>query len=165
MRPLIRIAAAAILAACSSSSSEVQFSDLSTDGLSLTAEKASYSAADINSDKDGVGAKLVIAADRSFYSRIGDAFNGALDQNPIYIAAGTDGAIERQSGDSWTAAESGILVEGVREVVLSAGKTYVALVPLSHPVPTGTYRLRVSVRDKSGGDVTRTIVSPAFQIR
>jgi hypothetical protein len=165
MRPLICVAAAALLAACSSSSSEVQISDLAVSGLSVTAEKTTYSAADINAGEDGVRATLTAATDQPFYARLGDAFNGAVDQNPIYLAAGTDGTAERQSGSTWVAAESGILVEGVREVVLSPGKTYTMLATLARPVQSGTYRLRVSVRDQSGGNVTRTVVSPTFQIR
>ena len=164
MRPHAFVAAA-LLAACAGSTSEIQHADLATTGLSLTIARSTYLAADVAPGGAGIRATLTVAPDKAYYARLGDAFNGAADQNPLYIAEGTDGAVERQSGDSWLRASSGILVEGVREVVLTPGKTYDVIVTLSPPIQPGTYRLQISASDVAGGDRKVVVRSATFQIR
>lgn len=164
MQPLVRLLAAAVLVACSGSTSEVQRGDLAATGLSLTTAKPTYSVAEVAPGNAGIRAALAAAPDKPYYSRLGDAFNGAADQNPLYIAEGTDGVIQRQAGGGWVNVSSGILVEGVREVVLSPGKTYDIVVTLSPPVQTGTYRLQVSAAESAGGERKVVARSASFQI-
>ena len=165
MRPLVQILAVVLLVACSGSASEAPLTDLATTGLSLATAKSSYSVAEVAPGNDGIRAMLTAAADKAYYAKLGDAFNGALVQNPLFIAEGTDGVIERQSGDAWVKVSSGILVEGAKEVMLSPGKTYDIIVTLSAPVQAGTYRLQLSAAEAAGGDRKVVARSASFQIR
>jgi hypothetical protein len=162
----LRLAAAAFLAACGASNSGAPLSTELTDTtLSLAVEKTSYSVDDVAPGRAGVRATLTAARDKPYYAKLGDAFNGATDQNPLYLAAGSDGTVERKSGGAWVKASTAILVEGVREVVLTPGKTYSMFVTLSPPMETGTYRLTVFVRGSPGGDVALAVQSATFEIR
>jgi hypothetical protein len=162
----LRFAAAALLVGCVISKSDAPLStELSDTGFSLATEKTTYSVADLAPGAAGIRATLTAARDKPYYARLGDAFNGAADQDPLYLAEGSDGVVERQSGDTWVKISSGILVEGVREVVLTPGKTYSLFVTFSPPVQTGTYRLTVFVRASSGGDQTLAIQSATFGVR
>ena len=81
--------------------------------------------------------------DRNFYARVGDGFNSALDQPTIYAARGTHAVIERLvTASEWESATAGVLIEGSRFVVLSAGKSY-RLQGSIMPVEPGTYRIRL----------------------
>ena len=162
----LRIAAAALLVACASSTSDSPFAtEISASGLSLATSKTTYTVAEVSPGGQGIRATLTAALDKPYYARLGDAFNGAIDQNPLYIAEGSDGVAERQSGSSWVKASGGILVEGVREVVLTPGKTYTVLANLSSPIQTGTYRLTVVVSETAGGAKTLAVRSATFEVR
>jgi hypothetical protein len=81
--------------------------------------------------------------DRNFYARVGDGFNSALDQPTIYAARGTHAVIERLvTASAWESATAGVLIEGSRFVVLSAGKSY-RLQGSIMPDKPGTYRIRL----------------------
>jgi len=81
--------------------------------------------------------------DRNFYANVGDGFNSALDQPTIYAAEGTHAVIERLvTASEWESATAGVLIEGSRFVVLSAGKGY-RLQGFITPVEPGTYRIRL----------------------
>jgi hypothetical protein len=133
--------------------------------LSLTTDKTAYSVGDLTPGNSGVRATLTAAPDKPYYAKLGDAFNGASEQNPLYVAEGSDGVVERQSGDGWVKAASGVLTEGVREVVLAPGKTYTVLTTFSPPIETGTYRLTVFVSDVAGGAKTLAVRSATFVVR
>ena len=162
----LRIAAALALVACASTTSDSALStEISSSGLSLATDKATYSVAEVGPGSAGIRATLTAAPDKPYYAKLGDAFNGAIDQNPVYIAEGTDGVVERQSGTGWVKATGGVLVEGVREVVLSPGKTYSVFALLSTPVQPGTYRLTILVGEVAGGPKTVTVRSAVFEVR
>jgi len=162
----LRIAAATFVVACAGSSSESPFAtEISAGGLSLATDKTTYSIADVSPGSAGIRATLTAAPDKPYYAKLGDAFNGAVDQNPLYIAEGTDGLVERQSGNSWVKASGGVLVEGVREVVLSPGKTYSVFALLSTPIQTGTYRLTINASETAGGAKTLVVRSATFEVR
>jgi hypothetical protein len=166
LRHRLRLAAAAGLIACASTNSDSPLAtEISSTGLSLATDKTTYSIADVGPGSAGIRATLTAAPDKPYYAKLGDAFNGAIDQNPIYIAEGTDGVVERQSGDTWVKATGGILVEGVREVVLSPGKTYSVFALLSTPIQPGTYRLTILVSESAGGPKTLTVRSATFEVR
>jgi hypothetical protein len=160
-----KLGAAAFLVACSGSTSELPRSDLAANGLSVAVERTAYSIAEVSPGGTGIHATLTADGDKPLYARLGDAFNGAVDQNPLYAAEGSDGVVERQSGGAWVKVSTGILVEGVREVVLTPGKTYTLVGNLAPPVQPGTYRLKVSVRDAPGGAQTLAIQSAPFDVR
>lgn len=162
----LRIAAAALLVACAGSTSDSPFAtEISAGGLSLAIEKTSYSIAEVSPGTAGVRATLTAASDKPYYAKLGDAFNGAIDQNPLYIAEGTDGLVERQSGGTWVKASGGILAEGVREVVLAPGKTYSVFALLSTPIQAATYRMTVSASETAGGAKTIVVRSATFEVR
>ena len=161
-----RLAAAAAIVACAGSATDVPLSnEVNANGLSVVTEKTSYSVAELSPGNVGVRATLTAARDKAYYSNLGDAFNGAVDQNPLYVAEGSDGILERQSGDSWVKASSGILVEGVREVVLTPGKSYSLFASVSPPIQAGTYRLTVYVRESPGGERALAVRSATFEVR
>lgn len=162
----LRSGLALIVLACSSSTSEIPLAAGDPAAPTITTDKSVYTRADMDiSTGTGIHATLVAAREKAYYARLGDAFNSAIDQNPLYVAEGSDGALERQSGDSWTKVQGGILVEGVREVVVSPTKTYVVLAHASGSIPTGMYRLSITLRETSGGPATLRIVSPSFEVK
>ena len=162
----LRLAAAVMLVACAGSTSESPFAtEISAGGLSLATDKTTYSVAEVSPGGAGIRATLTAALDKPYYAKLGDAFNGAVDQNPLFIAEGADGVVERQSGNGWVKASGGILVEGVREVVLTPGKTYSVFALLSTPIQTGTYRLTVSASETAGGPKTSVVRSATFEVR
>ena len=74
---------------------------------------------------------------------MGDGFNSALEQPTIFAARGTHAVIERRvSGLVWENANAGVLIEGSRFVVLSAGKSYRLKGSIAPDAP-GTYRIRL----------------------
>jgi len=81
--------------------------------------------------------------DRNFYATVGDGFNGALDQPTIFAARGTHAVIERLVSEAvWENGAAGVLIEGSRFVVLSAGKSYRLQGSIAPGAP-GTYRIRL----------------------
>src|SRR3990172_6518216 len=51
----------------------------------------------------------------TFYARLGDGFNGALDQDLLYIAEGTDGRFQKLAWTKdWCDLRRGVLTEGDR---------------------------------------------------
>jgi hypothetical protein len=164
---LTRTAIAMLVVACGGQTAEVlPAADISPSGLTLTTEKSTYSRADLDPGTGpGVRATLVGSSAKAYYSRLGDAFNGALDQNPLFVAEGSDGAVERQSGGTWAKVAGVPLVEGVREIVITPAKSYSVIAHASAPIQAGTYRITIKIRDAAGGAVSATIASPPFEVR
>ena len=82
----LRIAAAALVVACAGSSSDLPFAtEISAGGLSLATDKTTYSIADVSPGAAGIRATLTAAVDKPYYAKLGDAFNGAVDQNPAAL--------------------------------------------------------------------------------
>jgi hypothetical protein len=160
-------AIASLIVACGGQTTEaLRGADVLPQGPTLTTDKSAYSRADLDPGSgQGIRATLVGSSEKSFYSRLGDAFNGAVDQNPLFVAEGSDGTLERQSGGTWVKTAGVPLVEGVREIVISPAKSYTVIAPASAPIQAGTYRLTIKIRDVAGGAVTATIASPAFEVR
>src|SRR5215208_8002839 len=122
---LLRSSFAFVVLACSSSTSEIPLATADATTPTVTTDKSVYTRADMDiSTGQGVHATLVASPVKAYYARLGDAFNSAVDQNPLYVAEGSDGMLERQSGESWVKIQGSILVEGVREVVIAPNKTY-----------------------------------------
>ena len=62
----------------------------------------------------------------------------------MFIALGTDAAIERQGSDgAWSVMPTGVLVEGSKVVTLKAGGSYELRGNLSEPRQVGTMRIRL----------------------
>ena len=164
---LLRTAAASALLACAGSAAELQVGQLAASRPTITAEKSVYTRAEVEiATGTGIRATLVGSPERPYYARLGDAFNSAIEQNPLYVAEGSDGMLERQVGGAWVKVEGPILIEGVREVVLQVGKTYTVFAHQPQTAQPGTYRISIAVRDKqAGSSQSDRIVSPTFEIR
>jgi hypothetical protein len=107
------------------------------------------------------------SADQSFFSNVGDGYNSALDQPRIYAALGTHAFIERHiAGMKWADANTAILIEGSRFVVLGAGKTY-ELEGAIKPTSPGTYRVRLDyfTRNNDPTEKARQAYSATFQVK
>ena len=164
---LLRGLIALLIVACGGQTTEaVGAADVLPQGPTLTTDKSAYSRADLDPGTgQGVRATLIGSSEKSFYSRLGDAFNGAVDQDPLFVAEGSDGALERQSGGTWVKAAGVPLVEGVREIVITRAKSYSVIAHASAPIQAGTYRITIKIRENAGGAVSATIASPPFEVR
>jgi hypothetical protein len=149
--PRLPLLLVAFAAACGSSVEALSITDpagVGTTGASnairISLRKATYGWAESSFNGNGVIATISNPTGRAYYARIGDAFNAAAEQSPVYIALGTDAAIERLNPDgSWSVMSTGVLVEGAKVVTLKAGGTYELRGNLAEPRQVGTMRIRL----------------------
>jgi len=155
---------ALLVAGCASSDRETTNPTIAAGEVTITLPKTTYTASDLSpSSGQGVRATLANAADQPFYSMIGDAFNGAAEQSPLFVAVGSDASIEREEGSAWVAVTSAHLIEGVKVVSLLPGKSY-ELIALASPVTAGRYRIVVGYRDAPNSAPSRRAVSAIFEV-
>jgi hypothetical protein len=157
-----------VLAACSANDS-LQTTDpvsgIVAGQITIALAKTTYSVSDLTpSSGQGVRATLGNTADQPFYSRIGDAFNGAAEQSPLFVANGSDAALEREQGSDWIAVTGMQLVEGVKVVTLRPGKTY-ELIAQSSAAAAGRYRITIVYREAPTAEATRRVTSAVFDVR
>lgn len=153
------------LAACSGGTIDSPSSPegIAAGTLRVVAAKATYTRTEL---KEGIRGSITNTSDQILYARLGDAFNSAREQDPVYIAIGSDGAIERSEGTNWRAVEGAILIEGVKEIELRPGKTYTFIAPISENTPAGTYRVNLGFRATSGAEqASGRTLSETFEIR
>jgi hypothetical protein len=165
------LAVLTLLAACGSSvdvTSDFNGSPTGVTGaanaITISVRKTSYGWEESSFNGNGIVATISNPNGRAYYARIGDAFNAATEQSPVFIALGTDAAIERQNGDgSWTVVATGILVEGAKVVTIKAGGSYELRGNLSEPRQVGTMRIRLRYFTNADGTGTAmTDYSPTF---
>ena len=162
---ILAVLLASLVAGCSSNNRDATDPTLAPGQITVTLPKTTYSTSDLSpSSGQGVRATLGNSADQPFYSMIGDAFNGAAEQSPLFVAVGSDASIEREEGSAWVEVTSAHLVEGVKVVSLLPGKTY-ELIALASPVTAGRYRIVVAYRDAPNSAPTRRAVSAIFEVR
>jgi len=114
----------------------------------------------------GIEATITNHGERPYFARLGDGFNGDMEQAVLFAAAGSDGYVERRDGDSWVPLERLFLIEGVRFVVLKPGSSYTLFAHLTGRKVTGTHRLRVDYFDSEGGGAkVGEAISPHFVVR
>ena len=158
--------ALAAAAACSSDESDPLAADVSLAGLEVTLPQTTYARSDLDiTSGPGVRARIVNGTAQPYYSRLGDAFNGAVEQDPLWVATGSDGALERADGAAWAAVEGVFLVEGVREVTLRTGKSNELIAHAPPGVAPGRYRIVVALRPAPGAAVAVRVASPTFEVR
>jgi hypothetical protein len=164
MRPLIlaTILSAGLAGCSSTAATDAAFDNQATATVRVTVEKTSYTRDELTA---GVRGKIINDSDRTVYARLGDAFNSAVEQDPVYIATGSDGALERSGGSNWTTVETAVLVEGVKVIELRAGREYAFIAPTSTSTQAGTYRISVTYRATAGGDATGRASSASFEIK
>ena len=162
---ILAILVASLAAGCSSSDRQTTDPTIAAGQVTITLPKTTYSTSDLSpSSGQGVRATLGNAADQPFYSMVGDAFNAALEQSPLFVAVGSDASIEREEGSAWVAVTSAHLVEGVKVVSLLPGKSY-ELIALASPVTAGRYRIVVAYSDAPNSAPSRRVVSAIFEVR
>jgi hypothetical protein len=133
----------------------------------ITVDKATYTWDEASTA--GVRGTIQNTSDRTVYSNIGDAFNGSMEQDPVLIAHGSDGTVERQVGaDAWVRSETAIAIEGTRFVMLRPGQAYHFIAPLAGTPRTGTHRIAVAYRSTINDEERATVGtgrSASFEIR
>ncbi|MBC7896965.1 MAG: hypothetical protein H7066_16220 [Cytophagaceae bacterium] len=132
--------------------------------ITISLRKTTFGWEESSFNGNGIQATISNPSGRAYYARIGDAFNAATEQSPVFIALGTDAAIERQGNDgTWSVMPTGILVEGSKVVTIKAGGSYELRGNLSEPRQVGTMRIRLryfTTTDATG--TAMTDYSPAF---
>ena len=126
--------------------------------LSINTEKAIYSW-QIGESRDYIiiQASLQNESKTIFYSCIGDGF-GPSEQEQFYIAAGSDGYIEKfsESANSWIEKDlSSLLIEGSKVVPIKPSRAYSITAHLSkdrEEHETGSYRIRIDYYDVVNAD-------------
>jgi hypothetical protein len=163
VRRLLSIVPAFVVLACSGSVEPAVRVSEGEGPLTITISQPSYTW----DEQIGpvVRGTVANATDHTLYAVIGDAFIGGPEQDPVLIAAGGDGTIERSVGATWAQVALPIAVEGVREVQLRPGKTYGFLTQPGTPKVTGTFRIGIGVRESSGGAIAARAYSGTFEIR
>lgn len=114
----------------------------------------------------GVRGTITNTSDRTLFAKLGDAFNSAAEQDPVYVAVGSDGMLERLEGSSWVGVTSAHLVEGVRAIELRPGKAYTFVAHASSAITAGTYRVTIAYRASANASAASgTVSSPTFAIQ
>jgi hypothetical protein len=171
MRPsLVRLLLAVITTACADGAAVAPSSPLTTGALSIQLDKTSYTPSEASANGgEGIRGTIRNNDSRSYYTRLGDAFAAGEEQEQLYIAGFSDGALERETASaSWAAVQAPLLVEGVRFVILKPGRTYRFIANATGDVQPGNYRITVSYRSTIADEepaVTGKDVSAVFQIR
>jgi hypothetical protein len=133
----------------------------------ITLDKSTYTWNEASTE--GVRGTLRNTSDATVYSKLGDAFNSAIKQDPVFISYGSDGSVERSAGsDQWLKAETAILIEGTKFIMMRPGESYQFIAPLSGTAQSGTYRIAVTHRSTMNDEeraAVKTSYSANFEIR
>ncbi|MGQ0647292.1 MAG: hypothetical protein ACT4P7_06945 [Gemmatimonadaceae bacterium] len=171
-RPTLLVVLAAALIGCGTSQpsapTDLAGPNVASNALTITTSKTTYGWDEVSFGGLGVVATVVNPNGRDYFANVGDAFNGAMEQSPLFIALGTDAAIERlEDGGTWSAMPTGILVEGSKVVVLRAGRGYELRGNLSEPRRVGTMRVRLRyyTTASSAGQQAMVDYSAPFTVR
>ncbi len=133
--------------------------------LTITLPKTVYTTTELSpSSGQGIRATLGNSADQPFYSMLGDAFNGAAEQSPLFVAMGSDASLEREQGSDWVAVSGAVLIEGVKIVSLQPGKSY-ELIAHAGAATAGRYRIVVAYRNSATAEATHRAVSATFDVK
>jgi hypothetical protein len=112
-----------------------------------------------------IQALLTNQGTRSYYARLGDAFNAMDEQSVLFVATGSDAFLDRAVSSEWVPVERATLIEGVKVVALTPGSTYTLMTYFLGGNTTGTFRLRVQyMTSPDSGEITGEAVSPPFEI-
>ena len=134
--------------------------------LSVVTEKSSYARAEVLASSTGVRGTITNTSDRTVYARMGDAFNSAAEQDPIYVASGSDASLERADGNAWAGVDAALLIEGIRVIELRPGRAYSFIAHTGSAAQAGSYRVTVGFRESYGASQTAGRASSAtFEIR
>ena len=137
--------------------------------LVITPSRTSYDWNETTTNGTGIVATVKNSSTTTFYAKLGDAFNSALDQPNIIAAEGSSGFIERTGdGSNWSQVKRAVLVEGVHFIAIRPNQTYTLRAFSSGTKVTGTYRLRIDYQDAldvAGPTRMYRDKSPTFTVR
>jgi hypothetical protein len=151
------------LGACSSSASGPALNDGT---LQVVVPQSSYSRSALDASSGGAGIHAQVVSTTDLYARVGDAFNGAIEQDPVYVVMGSDAELQRQENGSWVPVAVPVMVEGVRAVLLRAGHTYALVAHANPPIATGVYRLVIKARATANAAApVAQATSATFEVR
>ncbi|MBV6522527.1 MAG: hypothetical protein MNPFHGCM_02675 [Gemmatimonadaceae bacterium] len=136
-------------------------------GTLVIATDASVSASVINTGGSGLDVTVRNAGSRVVYTKAGDGFDPADEQDPFYVSAGSDAVVEGRGGSGvWTELDMGVAIEGTKYIALKPGKTYRLIGTISAPAFRGQARVRVrysSSADRNGQQAVD--YSNVFEVR
>jgi hypothetical protein len=121
----------------------------------------------INFGGAGLDASLRNNSGQTVYANVGDAFNAADEQDPLFTSSGADAVVEAMdTKGSWTPFNQGIAIEGTKYVAISPGKTYRLLSNISAPSFRGLARIRVKYSAApNASSASQVSYSNTFEIR
>ncbi len=101
------------------------------------------------------------------FANVGDAFNSAIEQDPLYTSSGSDAIVEAESNPgTWSSVTTSVMIEGTRYVTLIPGKTYRLISMSDVGAFRGQARIRVQYHTNSDGSGTTFVdYSNTFEIR
>jgi len=125
------------------------------------------SAAAINNGGSGLEATVRNNGSQTVYTKAGDTFNSAEEQDPFHTSNDSDAEVEgKNSNGAWTQLDTGIMIEGTKYIALKPGKTYRLISVINAPTFRGQARIRLAystVPDASG--TVAVDYSNVFEIR
>ncbi|MGH7490776.1 MAG: hypothetical protein ACREOO_00125 [bacterium] len=120
--------------------------------LSIHTDKNSYRWQPNDLSRSGlIYATLTNNSDITFYAMMGDGFDSSFDQQNLFVAQGTGGAIERKHADgSWEVMPRAWLIEGTRAVALRPRASYRLSAPVHEwcGTETGVFHVKVEYFDR-----------------
>ena len=164
----ILLFAVAAMAACDSATDTPPLTnEITASSVFVTVDKATYTWEEASTQ--AIRGKIQNVSESPVYSRIGDAFNSSLEQDPLLIAHGSDGSVERRTEQNgWDRVETAVAIEGTRFVLLRPGQEYHFIAPVAGTPRSGTYRISVAYRSTMNDEEPATITigsSLGFEIR
>ncbi len=94
--------------------------------LKITIEKREYIYSEDFTNWLNVSGNLINNSQDTFYSKLGDGFNGNLNQNHLYVAEGSDAYFEKfdSTNNTWSNISRGLLIEGTRVISILPSNNY-----------------------------------------
>lgn len=127
---------------------------LFNENLTIVTDKSEYSFdTDFYNSYGTVTATLTNTTQDTFYSKIGDGFNAAIDHEVLFFAYQNDGYFEYNiENDSWEITEQGRLIEGSKIIRILPSVNYIIHAPsIIDSNKLGKYRLRIHYYKNSDG--------------
>ena len=140
---------------------------LASGGSLVIQAPGTVSSSVINYPGAGLEATLRNVTNQTYYANVGDAFNAAVEQDPLLTSSGSDAVVEgKDSYNVWAPLEQGVMIEGTKYVAIRPGKNYRLISVVDAPSFRGQARIRVrySTTPNAAGTIT-VDYSNVFEVR
>src|SRR5262245_48859458 len=120
--------------------------------LTIQTGKTQYTRGEISLMSGGgsIHATVVNHSDQLFHAILGDGFNGAPEQQYLFVAEASDGFLDQWIPTSgWKSLARGTLIEGVRSIELRPHSTYVLIAHAMGDETPGQFQLKVRYADEA----------------